>query len=145
MLHYCGNRNVWMLPWNVFRFLKIDACPSLDTENSGGKQNFRIQVFTLQNFTTGFSKKGFVEGCSIRLPQHRLNHRPNRTFFSNWNISRQGIKRLALLPCRQRSVKQKRRKCVEIISIIKSQCLKTSLRAIKSAYSLSYFAKKKQC
>ena len=68
-------------------------------------QNSRIQVFTMQNFTTGFPKKAFIEGYSI-LPQHRLSRQPNHTFFSNWSISRQGIKRLSLLPCRQRSVKQ---------------------------------------
>lgn len=74
-------------------------------------QNSRIQVFAMQNFTIGFSKTGFIEGYSI-LPQHRLSRQPNHTFFSNWSISHQGIKRLSLLPCRQRSAKQKKgKKC----------------------------------
>lgn len=32
----------WMLPWDVFRFLKIGTCPSLDTMNGGRNAKFPI-------------------------------------------------------------------------------------------------------
>ena len=139
-------RNVSMLPRDVFRFLKIDTYHSLDTGGNSGKSKIpesRTSDFALQNFTIGFSKNDLSYGYSV-LPQHKLSPQPSRTFFSNWSISHQVITRLVLLPCRQRSVRQKKGKKCEDHKYNQTQCLKTSLRAIKSVYSLSYFSRYKQ-
>ena len=101
--------------------------------NENGGENAKLvnpglSSLHFKNVTIGFSKKGFTKGYSI-VPRHKSSLQPNRTFFSSWSIWLQAIKRLVLLLCRQRSVKWKRGVSAEIMSIIKTQCLKTSLRA----------------
>lgn len=137
-------RNVLMLPWDLFRY----NWHSRLARNGNGGENAKLvnpglSSSHFRNVTIGFSKKGLIKGYSI-VPRHKLSLQPSRTFFSSWSIWHQAIKRLVLLLCRQRSVKWKREISVKIMSIIITQCLKTSLRAVKSVKSLKLFVKQKQ-